>query len=166
MKLTSSQAAKLLRQLNEEYTTLIAEERESSLFVAAIQENPDDVRPAYDFQEMQARLDALDAKIRSIKHAINVFNTTHTVPGFDMTIDAVLVYMPQLSRKKEKLMKMSRRLEKSRVDSYNATNIEYQYANYSVREAREMLAQVSETLARLQIALDIANAQEAIDIDV
>lgn len=169
MKLTSSQAVKLLRRLNEEYDTIIAEEKESRSFVAAIQENLEDARPLYDFVATQKQLDALDQQIRTVKHAVNVFNTTHRVPEFDMTIDEVLVYLPQLTRKKEKLLKMSRRLEKQRIDSgYGSSSsiIEYDYANYSVQAAKDMLSEVSETLGRLQTALDIVNNQETMEIDI
>lgn len=169
MKLTSAQAVKLLRRLNEEHAMLVEEETSSRVFTAAIQEDIEAVRPPYDFASFQERLDAIDAKIRVIKHAINCFNTTHEVPGFGMTIDEVLVFLPQLTRKKEKLTKMSRRLEKERVDSCygsSSTNIEYSYANYSIREAREMLAEVSEMQGRLQTALDIVNTQETMEIDI
>lgn len=169
MKLTSAQAVKLLRRLNEEHAMLVEEETSSRVFTAAIQEDIETVRPPYDFASFQEKLDAIDTKIRVIKHAINRFNTTHEVPGFGMTIDEVLVCLPQLTRKKDKLTKMSRRLEKERVDSCygsSSTNIEYTYANYSVQEAREMLAEVSEMQGRLQTTLDIVNTQETMEIDI
>lgn len=169
MKLTSSQAVKMLRMLNEEHAMLVAEEKESREFVAAIQEDIEAARPFYDLAATQSALDALDQKIRTVKHAINVFNTTHEVPGFGMTIDEVLVYLPQLTRKKEKLLMMSRRLEKQRVDGgygSSSSNIEYRYANYSIQAAREMLAEISRTLGQLQTALDIVNTQETMEIEI
>ena len=68
---------------------IIAEEKESRSFIAAIQENLEDARPLYDFSATQKKLDALDRRIRTVKHAVNIFNTTHMVPDFDMTIDEV-----------------------------------------------------------------------------
>ena len=167
MKYTSAQAAKLLRKLNEERDMLLAEEKEGREFVAAIQEDVESVRPPYDFEETQRALEEIDRKIRVVKHAINVFNTTHEVPGFGMTIDEVLVYLPQLTRQKEKLTAMSTRLEKRREDhSYSSsTIIEYNYANYSIPVAKSMLGEVGDRLSRLQTALDIANTQETMEID-
>ncbi len=54
----------------------------------------------------------MEAKIRKLKHAINIFNATQTVDGFDMTIDELLVYIPQLTKRKSKLLEMKSRLPK------------------------------------------------------
>ena len=103
MKYTSAEAAKILRQLNDDCMYLTSREIESREFIAAISEDPESVRPEYNFEETQKKLDELNEKIRKVKHAVNVFNTTHTVPGFDMTVDEMLVYIPQLTGKKNKL---------------------------------------------------------------
>ena len=107
MKYTSAEAAKLLRSLNEERDNLLYAESQAKSFVAATTEELDSVRPAYDSKGTAAQLEAIEQKIRSVKHAINVFNTTHVVPGFDMTVDEVLVYIPQLTQRKSKLSQMA-----------------------------------------------------------
>lgn len=53
MRVTSSQAAKLLRQLNDELRALQLKEANSCSFVAAIQEDVESVRPEYNFKEMR-----------------------------------------------------------------------------------------------------------------
>ena len=53
MKMTSAQAAKLLRQLNDELQTLQLRESNSSTFIAALQEDIETVRPDYSFAEMR-----------------------------------------------------------------------------------------------------------------
>ncbi len=75
------------------------------MFIAAVGEDIESVRPDYNYQETQDALEAVDKKIRLLKHTINCFNTTHMVPGFDMTIDQILVYIPQLSERKARLLK-------------------------------------------------------------
>ena len=97
MKFTSAQAAKLLKKLNEEYNALVRKERMSSTFLAASGENPESLRPEYDYAETQQKLNELEKKTRTVRHALNVFNSTHEVPGFDMTVDQILVYIPQLT---------------------------------------------------------------------
>ena len=84
MNYTSAEANKLLKKLNDEYTALLDKETRSRDFRAAMGEDVASVRPAYDCVETQARLAALEEKIRRLKHAINCFNTTHFVDGFDM----------------------------------------------------------------------------------
>lgn len=116
MNYTSAQANKLLKKLNDEYTALLDKETRSRDFRAAMGEDVESVRPVYDYAETQIRLAELEAKIRKLKHAINIFNATQTVDSFDMTIDELLVYIPQLTKRKSKLLEMKSRLPKERVE--------------------------------------------------
>ena len=102
MKYTSSEANKLLRRLNEERDAVLVKEQKSSTFLAAMGEDPESVRPKYDYTVVQNMVAELDLKIRTVKHAINQFNLPQTVPGFDMTVDQMLVYIPQLTARKNK----------------------------------------------------------------
>ncbi len=167
MKYTSSEANKLLRKLNEKRDALLAKEQKSSTFLAAMGEDPESVRPEYDYFSTQKELDALDFKIRTVKHAINVFNLEHMVPGFDMTIDQMLVYIPQLTAKKQKLAQMKNRLPKQRErDAYSRSShiIDYSYANYDIKAVEADYAFVVDELARAQTALDVLNNTETMEI--
>lgn len=167
MKYTSAEAAKILRQLNDDCMYLTSREIESREFIAAISEDPESVRPEYNFEETQKRLDELNEKIRKVKHAVNVFNTTHTVPGFDMTVDEMLVYIPQLTGKKNKLYNMKNRLPKVRqTNSYRTNIIDYSYANYDIQTVEAEYAKVADTLAKAQLALDTLNGTETMEIDI
>lgn len=167
MKYTSAEAAKILRQLNEDYSSVLNMETESCTFIAAVSEDIETVCPEYDFEETQKRLAEIEEKIRKVKHALNVFNTTHTVPGFDMTVDELLVYIPQLTRKKNKLAGMKDRLPKVRQNSNFRTNIiDYSYANYDIKAAEAEYTRVAETLSKAQLALDTLNSTETMEIDV
>lgn len=98
MLITSAKAAKMLRQLNDELRTLQVREGKTKTFVAALQEDIESVRPKYNFKEMRDAQAEVERKIRKLKHALNVFNTTTVVPEFDMTIDEMLVLLPQLNK--------------------------------------------------------------------
>ena len=157
MKYTSAEAAKLLRKLNEEKAALELKEEKSSTFVAAVGEDVESVRPAYDYKSTQAALVELDRKIRVVKHAINAFNIQQVVDGFDMTIDQMLVYIPQLTARKRKLSIMKDRLPKQReeIDGYGRASsnvIDYSYANYdiSVVELKEELHLKTDPAGALQ----------------
>lgn len=80
MKLSSAEGAKLLKKLKSEYDALKSKESISSTFLASVGENPESVRPKYDYKEAKAELDSLALKIRKLKHAINLFNTTTVIP--------------------------------------------------------------------------------------
>ena len=167
MKYTSAEAAKLLKALSEQHDMLVSKENQSSTFIAALSEDIESVRPDYDYNDTKQRLDDIERKIRTVKHAINVFNTTHKVPGFDMTIDEVLVYMPQLSERKRRLYPMAGALPKKRERGGVQSNIiDYRYTNYDVARAEADMTAAGDLLARLQNALDIVNTTETMDIDI
>ena len=169
MRYTSAEAAKLLRKLNEDHALLIDRESKSNVFIAAVGEELEDVRPAYAYREVQEGLKDLERKIRIVKHAINRFNLTTEVPGFGMTVDQILVYIPQLSARKSKLARMAGKLPKERISAsgYGAkTIIEYRYANYEITDAEADLAAVTDELARAQTALDVVNNSETMEIEL
>lgn len=158
MKYTSAEAAKLLRGLNEELALVMNSEKASKEFVAAISEDVESVRPEYNFSNTQKEIERLQQEIRKVKHAINVFNTTTVIPELNMTIDEALVYIPQLSAHKNKLAMMRNRLAKTREYNHSYGNIiEYNYANYDVKEADAEFKRVSDLLAKAQTALDVVN---------
>ena len=170
MKYTSAEANKLLRKLTEEKYYLLTMEEKSSTFQAALGEDPESVRPEYDYRAVRAAVDELNRKIRTVKHAVSRFNLEHMVPGFDMTVDQMLVYIPQLTAKKEKLSEMKDRLPKQRdtKSTYGraATIIGYIYTNYDIKEVRADFDAVSDELSRAQTALDVLNNTETMEIDI
>ena len=167
MKYTSAQANKLLKKLNDEYSALLDKEQRSRDFRAAMGEDVESVRPAYDYAETQARLAELEGKIRALKHAINCFNMTHFVDGFEMTIDEMLVYIPQLTRRKNKLLEMKSRLPKERVEEQygrQSNIIDYRYANYDIAAVEADYDKTVDELSRAQLALDAINGRETFDL--
>ena len=168
MLYTSCQASKLLKKLNEDRTALLTQENRSRSFIAASSEDIESLRPEYDYIATQKKIDDFDVKIRTIRHAINVFNSTHEVEGTGMTIDQVLIAMPMLREKKEKLYRMKERLPKVRARSGGLGNniIEYDYVNYDIRDVVKDYEEASTQLTKLQIALDRTNNTDQFEIDV
>ena len=168
MKCTCAEAAKMLRKMNEELKVLRSKEEKSYRFVAAVDEDLESARPVYDYEKAQEEQKILEERIRKIKHAINRFNMDTVVPEFGITIDEMLVYIPQLSERKRKLANMASFLPKERVvNGYGATKIvEYTYTNYEVSKAAEDLARVTDELARAQTALDVINNREMLETDL
>ena len=167
MKYNSAQAAKLLSKLQQDFDSLAILEANAKTFLASVGEDVESVRPEYDYKATKKELDALSLKIRKVKHAINVFNTTTVVPELGITIDELLVYIPQLSAKKAKLRGMADTLPKARENNYGKSNIiDYRIVNYDIKQVRKDLDVVTDELAKAQLALDTINHSLEFDIDI
>ena len=168
-RMTSAQAAKELKRLNELHTALLEKEQKASVFTAAIQEDIEQARPDYCYGNIQTDLRIIEEKIIRLKHCINQFNLTYMLDGFDTTIDQMLVYIPQLTSRKKKLEKMASRLSKERINNSFARSsnfIEYTYCNYEVGDAKNDLEETSKELAAAQMALDLANTTVEFEVDI
>ncbi len=170
MKYTSAEASKLLRSLLEEQTNLVNRERSLDTFEAFANEDLDTIRPEYDYADYQKKLADLEKKIRTIKHAINTFNVNTVLPNTDgLTIDQVLVYLPQLTARKQRLGTMARRLPKERLQSGRTTTAavsEFRYANYDVASVEADYKSTLDEIIALQSALDLLNNTEKFEIDI
>ena len=169
MKYTSSQAGKLLRKLNDDYTALLKKEELSKDFLVALGENPEGIRPDYDFAVTQTELQELERKIRIVKHALNVFNSTTIIPEFNITVDEMLVLIPQLSKRKQKLATMKGKLPKMREQATGygriSSVVEYRYLNYDVAQVESAYEEVVELLSKSQMALDVVNNTQMLEIE-
>ena len=169
MNLTSAQAAKLLRQLGDELKALQLRENNSCTFLATLGEDPETVRPEYDYAQMQTEQSAIEAKIRKLKHTLNIFNSTTVIPEFDITIDEMLVLLPQLTARCNKLSRMKDALPKARENMgllRGSTIVDYRYANYDIKQVGADWQAASEELARAQTALDLINSTAQLEIEL
>ena len=165
---SSSEVNKAIKRIAEDVARLENEERMSDTFRASTVENIEDVRPEYDYNLTQAEITKLEAKQRYLKHQLNLFNTTTEVPDFDMTIDEVLVYMPQLTEKKDKYRRMLMIPPRNRVTSYGAGTsaiIDYEYINYKRKDVEGDYNAVRDKLTLLQQNLDKINNEKRIELD-
>lgn len=169
-KMTSAQAAKELKKLNTQQAALIAKEKKSSVFIAAIQEDVESVRPTYDYRKTQQELEQLEERIRLLKHSINQFNITQVIPEYGITIDQMLIYIPQLTARKNKLDKMRNRLPREREqDIYGRRGtsiVEYSYSNYDIETVEADYEKTVDELAKAQNALDKINTTVLFDVNI
>lgn len=166
---TSAEAAKLLKKLNGQKKMLLREENRSCVFNAALGEDVESVRPEYDYEKTQEALWACNEKIMRVKHAINCFNISQMVGDTGLTIDQVLVRIPQLTERGERLEAMQGRLPKERASvrgrGFDGV-IDYTYVNYSVKKAKEDYMKVCDELQALQTALDVVNSTVKMEFEI
>lgn len=167
MQYTSAQAGKLLKSIESKIMTLLEREEKSSCFLISVGEDIEEVRPEYDMEKVQKEIEELQRQVRTVKHAINVFNTTHTLPGYDdLTIDQALIYIPQLTAKMRKFKAMASRLPRERMNSFRSNLVEYSISNYDVAAAEEAYEKARSELTKMQLALDEVNSTETMEINI
>ena len=82
------------------------------------------------------------------------------------TIDKLLVYIPQLTKRKSKLLEMKSRLPKERVEEQygrQSSIIDYTYANYDIAAVEADYEKAADELSRAQLALDAVNQRETFE---
>lgn len=169
MKMTSAYANKILKKLQDEKGVLLDRERTLSTYTVASDETHPIV-PDFNFPANLKAIADIDNEIVIIKHAINRTNTENTieVDGEQMTIDAALIKLAQLSARKNVLDTLRKHQPVARVDrGYAARNVtEYMYANYVINDAKAEYDRVSNLIASIQLALDNYNQTVMFDVDI
>ena len=167
MKLTSAEANKLIKQIRDEITLIETQEKNGYRFVAATIEDPEALRPQYSYAETAAELDAREEKIRRIKHALNLFNANTKPDGLDMTIDELLVWLPQVHDRLRKLAVMLGEPGGARIANSGRTSIiEYEYANYDYAQVRRDFEALTERKNKALTALDTANNTLRFEVEI
>lgn len=161
---TSAEAAKILRKLEEDKAVLLEKETKLRQYHAAVSEDPAELKPDYDFIKYQSEILAIDEKMRKIKHCINVFNSTTEVID-SMTIDEVLIYLPQLNSLKRKYYTMQSVAPKIRCSIVGSV-IDYIYANYDPEVVKMCYEDTADIINRYQMALDTVNNTVEFEIPV
>ena len=78
-KVSPAEVAKRISALREELNDLLRFERESYQYKCVLGEDKESVRPSYDYEATNRRIDELTGEIRKLRHAMNVFNTNTLV---------------------------------------------------------------------------------------
>ena len=169
-KMTSAYANKVLKKLNEDKEFWRTKEQSSCMYTAAIDEEP--VIPEYDYTQVADTIAEIDKKIVKIKHAINLANVTSQITVGDavMTVDAILVKMAQLNKRKSVLDYMRKQQPKTRINSgaftARKTAAEYQYINYDLELVKKEYERIDSEIAAMQIALDKYNQTFEFEVEM
>ena len=121
----------------------------------------------YSYEDTAASITEIEGKIRKIKHALNVFNTMTTPEGTDMTIDEILVFLPQASERLQLLSVMLSKPPKFRATDTGRTSIiEYEYLNYDLETVQKDYDALMEKKSQLLTALDLVNNTVSFEVDI
>lgn len=170
MKMTSAYANKLLKQLSDEKSYWVNKETSSSVYTVAVGETP--VVPDYDYNEVSAKIDEIDRKVATIKHAINLANVTSMIKvgEEEYSIDTILIRMAQLNKRKAFLDVLRNNQEKSRKEADyfrgRPANPEYQYINYDLAVVKQDFDKVSQEIMAMQMALDKYNQTHEFEVEI
>lgn len=165
--ITSAAANKMLKQLQDEKAYLLQLEKESATYIQVT--GYDTEKPEYDYEKIYTQIRVIDDKIGQIKHAINVFNCSTELPELGFTVDAALVKLAQLTKEKERLDIMRKRLPKTRRqnrygDSGNL--VEYTCTNYDIEQTKEDYNTVCEEIIKIQMGIDYVNQTQKFEIEI
>lgn len=171
MRITSALANKMIKQLDEEKSFLLDEERSGSFYDATEDEEP--IVPEYDYEKTSEKLAEIDRKIVKIKHALNVQNTCARIQVGDkvMSVDEILVTLSQLNSRRCSLSHLRGAVSKERLglrfaSSQRTVVTEYRYANFDVEKAKKDYEAVSQKITEMQLALDTYNQTEMFEADI
>ena len=163
VKMTVDSANKRVKLLMQEVQNLAAEEQKACTYSYSAGEEP--FIPEYDFETSQKQKARFWNEIIAFKHAINVFNTTHVVPGTDMTVDQALVRLPILTKHVECLQKMRRTPSKERYVSYNGV-ASYTIRNFNNDVAEQHYNDAMHELQKIRQGLSKLNLTSEIEVEI
>lgn len=165
---TSASANKHIKALEDEKARLLILESQNSTYVLATGETEEP--PAYSYKETREAVDALDAEILKMRHALHQFNMDTKLPDSDMSIDECLVYLAQLNAKAHRVNALRCTQPKTRKQGYaygrGGNIIEYEYANYNIEEPKADYKALSEEIAALQLKLDLVNQTKSFTVEL
>lgn len=164
MKMTIDSAQKKIRELQVELM-LARNERERNDSVSYVKDEPKlDIH--FNIGETYSKIAKLTNQILSLKHAINVFNTTTYLPGIeDMTVDVALVALPIYQQELATYKGMRGANKITRRAMLNNT-VEYTELTYDVEAAEKLYLGFQDSIVRLQQAINEVNMTGTIDVDL
>lgn len=165
MILNCDAANKLVKSLMADLEAVEKSEKNNSSYSYKVGEEPE--IPEYSLSETQAKIDEINGKIFKLKHAINQFNISTKVAGYEFTVDEALVRLKVLNKRRNTLNEM-RSMNKIQRSSggFRSAEPEITKPNFSLEEAEEAYQRTNTELIELQQALNRTNLTETMEINI
>lgn len=163
-KMTSDAANKLIKQLMADKAKILRQEQDACCYSYLHGEEP--FVPDYNFAKAQEELNDINRNIVTIKHALNVFNSTTVSEILWLTVDAMLVKMPMLTEAKLRLDRMRSVAPKTSRINMGSKASEYTVRNYDADVVEAEYRKVSMELMTLQQELNRINNSITFEVDI
>lgn len=163
MKKCNTEIMKDIKTLEEMKTDLLNYENSNYSHTYSKDEEP--IINGYDYSEVKGKIKTINEKVRYLKGLLAHSNVTTIVDGFDMTIGESLIYLAQLNGEKERIKKLASRkpLVRGAGRPFDSST-EYTELEYDPEVAKTDLIQVTDTIYKLQLAIDRTNLTNMIDV--
>ena len=163
MKMCHSEVIKYIKELESKKHVLLRQESNDCTYT--YQDEASKIVPNYNYKKTRQAVDALDTKIRQLRHALAVANCKVMVEEFDVTLGEALVMLAQYQNKCELLSNMSSRQQISQRSSYSG-KMEITCCNYDVEKVLKEYEELRLVIGRLQVAIDRANLTSFVDVEI
>ena len=163
MKMCHSEVIKFIKELESKKHVLLRQEENDCKY--SYQDEDSKIVPNYDYKKTRKAVDALDTKIRHLRHALAVANCTVIVDEFGVTLGEALVMLAQYQNKCELLSEMSSRQQISQRSTYSG-KMEITCCNYDVEKVLKEYEELRLVIGRLQVAIDRANLTSFVDVEI
>ena len=134
MKVCNSEAMKMIKVLEAELRGIRADE--NSNCQVSYKEGETKQTNDYNYKNTRQETEQINKRIRDIKHALAVANSTYIIDDFNITIGEALVYLAQLNNEYTQINHLSDRNKISRRLTMNGT-LEYTECLYEPEEAKK-----------------------------
>ena len=161
MKICNSEAMKIIKSLEEELRGLRANENTNCQ--VSYKEGETKQIPDYNYKTTRTESEKILKRIREIKHALAVANSTYIIDDFNISIGEALVYLAQLNNEYSQLSYLSAKNKISRRITMNGV-LEYTECLFEPEEVKKEQKALYEKIGKLQVSIDRANLNCFIEV--
>lgn len=163
--MSSAEIMKEIKNVAREKEELISyEERNKE---TSYTENETPLKSSYDYKAVSDELENLNAKERKLKLALSKANNETILDEFGIPLSLAIIYLAQESTNLARLKRLSEKDAISRTTLIRRSNsIEYTKLNYDLNDVKKDLETTRLLIQKLQIAIDLANLQNKVEVDI
>lgn len=161
MRICNSEAMKMIKSLEADLSNIKLNETYNTAI--SYKEGEEKTKVNYDYELTRSEIATINRKIRNIKHALAVANSTYLIDDFNITIGDALIYLAQLNNEYNIVSQLAGRNKLTRRITANGV-LEYTECTYDPEKAKQDQKEIYAKIGKLQVAIDRANLNCFIEI--